>query len=329
MMTKGMQNSSTAPGMLPHRLGTFPSPYPGESFYSVLCRYHVRSGNLNSWHTRMELFGYHASVRSTLLSAYHLENISDWVPASSGITVKTMLMKHTAFPMYSFAADFWALRDIEDLLSGRKQPCRRLCNIQRSLVHPAGFLRYCPECARRQKQLYGEPYWQVLPQLDGAEFCPVHKKRFLCSTIRLADIQWDFHPASAILKDIRDNGTASGNAAYPHEIEKYLITLSENIAWILENGLFPGGYRRLADIYRDIFGCSDKYYYPHISHGAVLKALSCYHDEIRGMITTRIFRHSVDFTDGSYIYDLDPCAHVMLMMAVSGSARAFYQSAGN
>ena len=35
----------------------FPTPYPDELWYSVLCRYHVRSGNAGSATTFRELFG--------------------------------------------------------------------------------------------------------------------------------------------------------------------------------------------------------------------------------------------------------------------------------
>ena len=34
----------------------FPTPYPGEWWYSVLCRYHVRSGNTCWKYTIQELF---------------------------------------------------------------------------------------------------------------------------------------------------------------------------------------------------------------------------------------------------------------------------------
>ena len=35
----------------------FPTPYPDELWYSILGRYHVRSGNQNSATTLRELFG--------------------------------------------------------------------------------------------------------------------------------------------------------------------------------------------------------------------------------------------------------------------------------
>ena len=35
----------------------FPSPYPDELWYSVICRYHVHSGNYCAKHTLRQLYG--------------------------------------------------------------------------------------------------------------------------------------------------------------------------------------------------------------------------------------------------------------------------------
>lgn len=312
----------------PHRLNTFPVPYPGESFYSVLCRYHVRSGNLNSWCTRMQLFGYNASLQSTLISAYHLENFGVWVPESSGITAESMVMKHTAFTLYSLTPDPWISEDIRKLLEGEAQPCRRLCNIQRNLIHPAGFLRYCPDCARKQKHLYGESYWQILPQLEGAEFCPIHKRRFLCSPIRLVDIRWNFHPASIVLESPQSEDRGTEEKIYSYHIRLYLTALAENIGWFLENGSFPGGYQRLAEIYSEKFGCYRRYFwYPGIPREKIFKSISQYPEEVRKLIEETIFKYTTIYNNRAYVYDFKACCHIMLMMALSGSVKAFIENA--
>ena len=35
----------------------FPAPYPDELWYSVICRFHVRSGNYCAKHTMQQLYG--------------------------------------------------------------------------------------------------------------------------------------------------------------------------------------------------------------------------------------------------------------------------------
>ena len=45
----------------------FPTPYPGEWWYSVLCRYHVRSGYSKHATTISELYGDHPMVHGRLI----------------------------------------------------------------------------------------------------------------------------------------------------------------------------------------------------------------------------------------------------------------------
>lgn len=35
----------------------FPTPYPDELWYSVICRYHIRNGNYCAKHTMRQLYG--------------------------------------------------------------------------------------------------------------------------------------------------------------------------------------------------------------------------------------------------------------------------------
>ena len=95
-------------------LPLFPGPYPGESFYSVLCRYHVRSGNVNDWHTSNQLFGYNSSLTSTLLTPFHLEMVKRWLSPSSGINSEKMLRSNTAFNLYAITSISRELERIRD-----------------------------------------------------------------------------------------------------------------------------------------------------------------------------------------------------------------------
>ena len=50
-------------------IGFFPSPYPDELWYSVICRYHVHSGNSCAKHTMRQLYGDNFSAPSLMLYA--------------------------------------------------------------------------------------------------------------------------------------------------------------------------------------------------------------------------------------------------------------------
>ena len=113
-MNKEHRMSRRPPGMLP----LFPSPYPGESFYSILCRYHVRSGNASDWHTSSQLFGYNSSLMSTLLTPFHLEMIRYWTPPVSGLDPRDMLHQNTAYDLYSINSMPGELDRIRHIIEG-------------------------------------------------------------------------------------------------------------------------------------------------------------------------------------------------------------------
>ncbi|MBQ1285260.1 MAG: TniQ family protein [Lachnospiraceae bacterium] len=85
----------------------FPTPYPGESLYSILCRYHVRSCNKNDIYTIAQLFGFRTSIRYTVLSPALLAYETGWLKELSGITMESLMNENTAFRFsLPFAASF-------------------------------------------------------------------------------------------------------------------------------------------------------------------------------------------------------------------------------
>lgn len=218
------------------RLTFFPRPYPGESFYSVLCRYHARSANVSFRYTMAQLFGYETSIQSTLLSSFHLEYVSRWVPASSGITPISMFADNTAYPIYALEAREKERRMLIDAVNSIPAPSIVICRMYKETVSDAGFLRYCPHCVEEQRRLYGEPYWQLLPQMRGAEYCPVHGCQFLDSQVPVNKIHRAFFPASSALRTVTTSIVDSTKLKkYSSVTEDYLISISKDMHWILRN----------------------------------------------------------------------------------------------
>ena len=63
----------------------FPSPYPDELWYSVICRYHVHSGNYCAKHTMRQLYGDYFQCAEPLALRPHRHIIST---TSTGILVR-------------------------------------------------------------------------------------------------------------------------------------------------------------------------------------------------------------------------------------------------
>lgn len=74
----------------------FPAPYPDELWYSVICRYHIRSGNPSVKYSIRELYGAnHINVPVELCGA--LSSLLEAIPAKA-LTAKDIIMQHTLYP---------------------------------------------------------------------------------------------------------------------------------------------------------------------------------------------------------------------------------------
>lgn len=74
----------------------FPTPYPDECFYSIFCRYCVRSGITSPKAATEIFFGCERSLlASTVYFPRKLERLSYWVSPDSGITGKTDLRTYS------------------------------------------------------------------------------------------------------------------------------------------------------------------------------------------------------------------------------------------
>ena len=70
----------------------FPTPYPDELWYSVICRYHIRSGNPSVKYSIRELYGTnHINVPVELCGA--LSPLLEAIPTKA-LTAKDIIMQH-------------------------------------------------------------------------------------------------------------------------------------------------------------------------------------------------------------------------------------------
>ena len=153
----------------------FPSPYPDELFYSVLCRYYLSSGIKEHYLVKKQLFGTKAGVKMATL----YPNAADHAVLSrlpEGVfDGHNVILRHTPFAYYTRmypATEREAL--VNDLLQGRgKTPT----HLWRTFPKEDYALRYCPLCIQEDTQIYGEPYYHVEHQIPLSSVCVRHKCR--------------------------------------------------------------------------------------------------------------------------------------------------------
>lgn len=151
----------------------FPTPYPEELWYSVLCRFHVRSGNSCYAMTMRELFGVSTATMNVLLANENFLGILDKLPKGF-LSGREILQHHTILPtVMRFSSQERIERFYRYFLSSDSELMRAvtvgMCQWER-----ISHLRYCPVCAREELARYGELYWHAPHQIELITVCPRH-----------------------------------------------------------------------------------------------------------------------------------------------------------
>lgn len=185
----------------------FPTPYPDELWYSVLCRYHIRSGNRESATTFRELFGDrdHAAL-STFLPNGLIAEIAGQLPEGV-IDMREIAVNHTLF---SYVFRFQKLEDKENLLS---IALKGRINFPVRLPRPyqTKELKCCPLCMREDRETYGEAYWHTKHQIPYVSVCEKHK----CRLHTLSGLKDYVLNCNLILPDTESIGEPDFNVSKP------------------------------------------------------------------------------------------------------------------
>ncbi|MCC8152303.1 MAG: TniQ family protein [Lachnospiraceae bacterium] len=161
----------------------FPEFYPDELVYSLFARLYVKCGYPAYRYCAEDLF-FNPAVRPDMEFINHL------TPEAKESLLRNMpmeevILKHTMFPYYG-----------RFLPIVRKQKAFQSMmymegNYQNLLPLPIGngggrYLRYCPACAERDRERYGETYWHREHQMAGVNICPVHGCHLIDSAVAIS-----------------------------------------------------------------------------------------------------------------------------------------------
>lgn len=152
----------------------FPKIYPDELVSSVLARYYAQSGFLSYKDAYANLF-----VKSS--SNIDREFIKDLKTEAldmliKEITLDELIEKHTMYPYYGrFIDDERRNKAYEAIRKMQGDYVKLLgCTYNKSGIGKVRHLRYCPLCAKDDREEYGETYWHRVPQIKGNNVCPTH-----------------------------------------------------------------------------------------------------------------------------------------------------------
>lgn len=151
----------------------FPTPYPNELLYSVLCRYYVSSGMQEHSFVKQQLFGTRPNVRMlTLYPNDTVQILSKQLPAGV-FNARDIILQNTLFMYYTRMYGQEKREELlEDLLHGRS---RTPTHLWKTFTKSDYTPRYCPICVQEDTKIYGEAYYHVEHQIPISSVCVHHK----------------------------------------------------------------------------------------------------------------------------------------------------------
>lgn len=169
----------------------FPTPYTDELLYSVIARYHVRSGNNNFKATLQDLFN-STTVTAVVELPSNINRLISNLPIGAEFNAEELIYKHTMFPyVTAFITEDRAKRIYNYMSSDNGSKIYAELGLSNSCIKLNTYLRFCPDCVEEDIKLYGETYWHRIHQVADLNFCVKHKKALYNSTaaVRLKNRQ--------------------------------------------------------------------------------------------------------------------------------------------
>lgn len=153
----------------------FPTPYPDEILYSVLARYHLRSGNSSFKATMQDVFGT-KNVTAVMELPSNINSLVSNLPLNSEYTADYIIDKHTLFPFYTAFLPPKRSEWVRNaMLRSNAKGIYGKTGIMASTIVSNRYFKFCPVCHQEDMEQYGELYWHRVHQIPGVLVCPKHK----------------------------------------------------------------------------------------------------------------------------------------------------------
>lgn len=211
----------------------FPEVYPDELLYSVLARFYAKSGYLSYMFVTQEIY-------KRQLQKPSIEFINQLNPEIVQILTKDMSMeqlieKHTMFPYYGrFMKPDRRQKMFEKLINMDTGDGSSNMGLPRNKNRLDRYVRYCPLCAKEDRELYGETYWHRTHQILGLSVCPKHKCLLKHSGIIMNRNNTTVLLAAEASGVDEDNVTISQND-FENDFSEYLATVFQSNMNMSEN----------------------------------------------------------------------------------------------
>jgi hypothetical protein len=227
----------------------FTDPYKDELIYSAISRYHFYTGNIDFKDTLEECFGKRTIVPSLEIGS-PVKTLAENIGGK--YTADYLISKHTILPYYlPFQPSKGQKEIIEEV---KNKDCSGIYNklgiIAGSLFKTAGIY-YCPNCAKKELEVYGEAFIHREHQLQGIFLCPKDGGLLKPYKVTKNDVsRLEFIRFEKKLLQLEDKAD---------KIEHYekLVALSKDAYYLLENELEGIGKETILKKYKNLLAERD------------------------------------------------------------------------
>ena len=225
-------------------LGYFPTPYPDELLYSVVARYHIRSGNKSFLQTHQELFENTELQPDKIILPNNLNFLVSQLPVGSKLTVESLIKQNTLYPFFRSFLTPIEIYSFKNLLREKSSisisQLAKISDKERNSV-----LKLCPKCQQEDEQKYGEAYWHRQHQIPGILVCLKHQIALSRSQVLLNNRQIHYCALSQLELKINQD-------TYPENLINKSLALAQEIDWLSHNYIDFRGMTWLRNRYKSL-----------------------------------------------------------------------------
>lgn len=225
----------------------FPTPYPDELFYSVLCRYMIRVGNSKTRSVSQELYG--SRKKSNVLFSRFIDRIVSMLPPQSGFTSELFIRNTTLYPYFAPFISAERSKTFLEYMQAEEAIIEFFALGFGKQRQPRNeYFRFCKSCWSSDIEIYGEPYWHRLHQLPGIKVCHLHAESLFETPMNFLSGASSFYAASSGIIE-----TAVPCGRFNNAVFEKFMALSADTAWLLKNGFLFGSYENTLSRYDSWF----------------------------------------------------------------------------
>ena len=226
-------------------LGYFPTPYPDELLYSVVARYHIRSGNKSFRQTHEELFETTDLQPDKIVLPNNLNFLIGQLPKGSQLTIESLIKRNTLYPFFRNFLTPIEIYSFKNLLRTKSNTSvsqvAKISDKERN-----SSLKFCPQCIVEDERKYGEAYWHRQHQIPGILVCLKHKVALVNSQVLLENKQIHYYAASQVnLSEINKDNCSK-------EFIQKALSIGQEIDWLSHNYIEFRGMTWLRNKYKSL-----------------------------------------------------------------------------